>query len=194
MGRAFLSAQTPVPRAKLEYTSLAAAFCVLHFTIAELRRIYSTTWGVELDPRNFHRKVTTTKGFVVRSGGTTSRGSRPAQLYREGASPTRHSGAAEGHGDSIGCNGDRDAQDTRMRGWISAARDHGILPAWRPNGPLLGPPSRGIQTAASNGYLHALQRIVAQGGWNTGRIPDRRRVGASPREPGSSHSWHYVRT
>lgn len=59
---------------------------------------------------------------------------------------------------------------------------------------LLGPPSRGIQTAASNGYLHALQRIVAQGGWNTGGIPDRRRVGASPPEPGSSHSWHYVRT
>src|SRR3954447_11217485 len=45
-------------RSKLEYTNLATAFCPAEFTIAELRRIYEIVWDVELDPRNFHRKVT----------------------------------------------------------------------------------------------------------------------------------------
>ncbi len=72
-------------RAKLEYTPLAAAFCTDTFTIAELRHVYEVVWGVELDPRNFHRKVTSTDGFVVRAEGTTTRdGGRPAQLYRVG--------------------------------------------------------------------------------------------------------------
>jgi 8-oxo-dGTP diphosphatase len=72
-------------RAKLEYTPLAAAFCTDAFTIAELRHVYEVVWGVELDPRNFHRKVTSTDGFVVPAEGTTTRdGGRPAQLYRVG--------------------------------------------------------------------------------------------------------------
>ncbi len=72
-------------RSKLEYTPLAAAFCTDTFTIAELRHVYEVVWGVELDPRNFHRKVTSTDGFVVRAEGTTTRdGGRPAQLYRVG--------------------------------------------------------------------------------------------------------------
>ena len=72
-------------RAKLEYTPLAAAFCADPFTIAELRNVYEVVWGVELDPRNFHRKVTTTRGFVVPADGTTTRdGGRPAQLYSAG--------------------------------------------------------------------------------------------------------------
>lgn len=38
-----------------------------------------------LDPRNFHRKVTGTPGFLVPAGGTTTRqGGRPAQLFRAG--------------------------------------------------------------------------------------------------------------
>ena len=72
-------------RAKLEYSPLAAAFCPPRFTVGELRRVYEAVWGVALDPRNFHRKVTGTPGFLVPAGGTTARqGGRPAQLFRLG--------------------------------------------------------------------------------------------------------------
>jgi 8-oxo-dGTP diphosphatase len=72
-------------RAKLEYSPLAAAFCPPQFTVGELRRVYEAVWGVVLDPRNFHRKVTGTPGFLVPVGGTTARqGGRPAQLFRLG--------------------------------------------------------------------------------------------------------------
>lgn len=72
-------------RAKLEYTPLATAFCPAEFTVGELRRVYERVWGVVLDPRNFHRKVTKTEGFVVATGQTTTRdGGRPAQLFRLG--------------------------------------------------------------------------------------------------------------
>lgn len=72
-------------RSKLEYTSLAAAFCSEEFTVADLRRIYETVWATSLDPRNFHRKVTGTVGFVQPTGRSTTRdGGRPAQLYRRG--------------------------------------------------------------------------------------------------------------
>jgi 8-oxo-dGTP diphosphatase len=72
-------------RAKLEYTPLAASFCPPEFTVAELRRVYETVWGSALDPRNFHRKVTGTPGFLEPIEGTTTRdGGRPAQLYRMG--------------------------------------------------------------------------------------------------------------
>jgi len=72
-------------RAKLEYTPLGAAFCPPEFTIAQLREVYEAVWGTKLDPRNFHRKATTTPGFVVPTGRSTAgeRG-RPAQLYRRG--------------------------------------------------------------------------------------------------------------
>src|ERR1700710_838206 len=72
-------------RSKLEYTSLAAAFCPPEFTIAQLREVYEAVWGVPIDPRNFHRKVTTTAGFVTATGQSTAgeRG-RPAQLFRRG--------------------------------------------------------------------------------------------------------------
>ncbi|MGX2994107.1 NUDIX hydrolase [Streptomyces sp. JNUCC 64] len=72
-------------RSKIEYSSLATAFCPPEFTVGELRRVYEAVWGVALDPRNFHRKVTGTPGFLVPTGGTTTRqGGRPAQLFRAG--------------------------------------------------------------------------------------------------------------
>jgi 8-oxo-dGTP diphosphatase len=80
-------------RAKLEYTPLAAAFCPPEFTIAQLRRVYEIVWGTSLDPRNFHRKVTSTPGFVTPADGEAApaaageRG-RPARLYRKGPAAT----------------------------------------------------------------------------------------------------------
>lgn len=78
-------------RAKLEYSLLGTAFCADEFTIAELRRVYEAVWGTTLDPRNFHRKVTGTPGFVVETGRTTTRdGGRPARLYRPGEATLLH--------------------------------------------------------------------------------------------------------
>lgn len=72
-------------RAKLEYTSLAAAFCPPEFTVAELRRVYEIVWGTGLDPRNFHRKVTGADRFLIPTGHSTTRdGGRPARLYMRG--------------------------------------------------------------------------------------------------------------
>lgn len=73
-------------RAKLEYTSLASAFCPGEFTIGQLRAVYEAVWGQPLDPRNFHRKVSRTPGFLEPTGRTTTAdGGRPAQLYRRGS-------------------------------------------------------------------------------------------------------------
>ena len=73
-------------RAKIEYSPLATAFCPDPFTVRELRRVYEAVWGASLDPRNFHRKVTGTPGFLEPVGETTTRnGGRPAQLYRRGS-------------------------------------------------------------------------------------------------------------
>ncbi|SER26073.1 8-oxo-dGTP diphosphatase [Lentzea xinjiangensis] len=78
-------------RAKLEYTPLGTAFCGREFTVAELRRVYEIVWGVSLDPRNFHRKVTGAEGFLTATGQTTARdGGRPAALYRRGDAAVLH--------------------------------------------------------------------------------------------------------
>jgi 8-oxo-dGTP diphosphatase len=86
-----LTAGVERARAKLEYTPLGATFCPAQFSVAELRRVYEIVWGVELDPRYFHRKVTGTPGFLVPTGGTSTRdGGRPAQLYRRGEATLLH--------------------------------------------------------------------------------------------------------
>ena len=78
-------------RSKLEYSPLGAAFCAAEFTVAELRRVYEIVWGERLDPRNFHRKVTKTEGFLDPTGETTTRdGGRPAQLFRRGSADHLH--------------------------------------------------------------------------------------------------------
>jgi 8-oxo-dGTP diphosphatase len=72
-------------KAKLEYTPLATAFCPPEFTVAQLRHVYQAVWQEELDPRNFHRKVTRTAGFLVDTGRSVSEGpGRPAALFRRG--------------------------------------------------------------------------------------------------------------
>lgn len=88
-----LAAGVERARAKLEYSPYATAFCAPEFTVAELRRVYEATWGVSLDPRNFHRKVTGTPGFLVPTGGSTTAGpggGRPAATFRRGNARALH--------------------------------------------------------------------------------------------------------
>jgi 8-oxo-dGTP diphosphatase len=78
-------------RAKLEYTTLATAFCPAEFTISQLRRVYEAVWGASPDPRNFSRKVTSTPGFLVPTGAKVSSGrGRPGQLFRRGPAAALH--------------------------------------------------------------------------------------------------------
>jgi 8-oxo-dGTP diphosphatase len=78
-------------RSKLEHSALATAFCGPTFTISELRDVYEAVWGVDLDPRNFYRKVQSVAGFIVPAGPTrkTDTG-RPARLFRPGPRKTLH--------------------------------------------------------------------------------------------------------
>jgi 8-oxo-dGTP diphosphatase len=78
-------------RSKLEYTTLAAAFCAPEFTMTDLRDVYEIVWGEELDPRNFHRKIIGVEGFLVPTGERVSRQpGRPAALYRRGPATVLH--------------------------------------------------------------------------------------------------------
>lgn len=78
-------------RSRLEWTPLAADFVGEEFTIAELRRVYEVIWDLELDPANFHRKVTRARGFVEETGRNAESGrGRPAQLYRRGDAERLH--------------------------------------------------------------------------------------------------------
>ena len=72
-------------RSKLEHSTLATAFCGETFTISELQQVYEAVWGVQLDPRNFYRKVKGTQGFLVAAGPSRKpENGRPAQLFRPG--------------------------------------------------------------------------------------------------------------
>ncbi|WP_117208491.1 NUDIX hydrolase [Allorhizocola rhizosphaerae] len=83
--RRILADAVEAARRKLEHTTLATAFCPPRFTMADLRRVYEIVWGVGgLDPRNFHRKVLSTKGFVVATRAKRQQANgRPATLYRK---------------------------------------------------------------------------------------------------------------
>lgn len=72
-------------RAKLEYSSLATAFCSESFTISELQAVYEAVWDVDLDQRNFYRKVQAVPGFIepVASDRRITKG-RPARLFKAG--------------------------------------------------------------------------------------------------------------
>nr|WSW68683.1 NUDIX hydrolase [Streptomyces sp. NBC_00995] len=72
-------------RTKIEFSALATAFCGELFTIVELQQVYEAVWGVELDTRNFYRKVQAVKGFIIPTDSERrSTGGRPARLYRAG--------------------------------------------------------------------------------------------------------------
>ncbi|GAA3878958.1 NUDIX domain-containing protein [Saccharothrix violaceirubra] len=78
-------------RTKLQYTTVATAFCPPEFTISELREVYEVVWDVEVDRPNFHRKVTDAEGFVEPTGAkSTKGGGRPAVLYRAGGARVLH--------------------------------------------------------------------------------------------------------
>ena len=72
-------------RQRLEFTTLAAAFCGQTFTIGELRNVYEAVWGMPVDPRNFSRKVASSEGFVLPTDGLrVPETGRPARLYQRG--------------------------------------------------------------------------------------------------------------
>lgn len=72
-------------RNRLEYTTVAAAFCGPTFTIGDLRHVYEVVWDKTVDPRNFSRKVVQSRGFVEPTGDRRMpETGRPAALYRRG--------------------------------------------------------------------------------------------------------------
>jgi 8-oxo-dGTP diphosphatase len=73
-------------RRKLEHSALAAAFCGPTFTISELQQVYEAVWGIQLDPRNFYRKIQGTRDFLVPADVLPRRSGagRPARLFRTG--------------------------------------------------------------------------------------------------------------
>ena len=85
-------------RSKLEYTSLATTLLPEPFTIADLRRVYESVWGIELHPANFRRKVLATPGFVVPTGEVRPTGRGWAELYSRGGSAQLHPAILRGAG------------------------------------------------------------------------------------------------
>lgn len=75
--------------AKIEYTTLAAAFCDEEFTLGELQKVYEAVWGSGLDKTNFRRKMLAGEGVLQEAAGEqklTSGVGRPAALYTAGQS------------------------------------------------------------------------------------------------------------
>lgn len=87
-------------RDKIEYATIATEFCGPEFTIGELRSVYEAVWGQPIDPRNFHRKVMASDGFVDETDKRTTRGGgRPARLYTSGPAATMHPPILRDRGD-----------------------------------------------------------------------------------------------
>lgn len=77
-------------RSKLEYTTVATAFCEPEFTLPDLRRVYEAVWDTELDNRNFQRKVLGADGFVEDTGRTIRGRGNPAKVFRAGPAAALH--------------------------------------------------------------------------------------------------------
>jgi ADP-ribose pyrophosphatase YjhB (NUDIX family)/nucleoside phosphorylase len=71
-------------RGKLEYSALATAFCGPTFTLSDLQQVYEAVWGMRLDPRNFSRKIRSTRDFLVPADAKRAGAGRPARLFRAG--------------------------------------------------------------------------------------------------------------
>jgi 8-oxo-dGTP diphosphatase len=69
-------------RSKLEYTTVAAAFCPPEFTVSELRRVYEIVWSRSIDPDNFQRKLMLADFLQPTGTRTTRDGGRSAELFR----------------------------------------------------------------------------------------------------------------
>ncbi len=73
-------------RDEIEDSTVATDFCGDEFSISDLRNVYETVWGVELDQGNFQKKVLDIEGFVEPTGNRRRGGQgRPPELYRSGA-------------------------------------------------------------------------------------------------------------
>ena len=71
-------------QAKLSYTNIGFALAPSTFTIAELRRVYSTALAHDVDPTNLQR-ILTRRGMLEPTGTTAPpgpSGGRPAAMYR----------------------------------------------------------------------------------------------------------------
>lgn len=77
-------------RSKLEYTTIATAFCESTFILPDLRRVYEAVWDTTIDPRNFQRKVLSADGFVEETGEIVHGRGRPAKVYRAGSATRLH--------------------------------------------------------------------------------------------------------
>lgn len=76
-------------RLQLRSAPIASEFLPPKFTIAELRGVYESVWGVQLDPANFRRKVLSVESFLIPTGERIPpgrEGGRPAELYRVNSS------------------------------------------------------------------------------------------------------------
>jgi 8-oxo-dGTP diphosphatase len=73
-------------RAKIEYSTLAAAFLDEPFSLGQLHGVYAAVWGEGPHLPTFRRKVMSTPGFVERldAGDRSGDGGGPA-LFRRGA-------------------------------------------------------------------------------------------------------------
>ena len=71
-------------RAKLSYTNIGFGLAPAAFTLAQLRRIYATALGHDVDPTNLHR-ILLRRGMIEATGSTSTPGpvgGRPAALHR----------------------------------------------------------------------------------------------------------------
>jgi 8-oxo-dGTP diphosphatase len=71
-------------RSMLEATNIATGFVEAPFTIAELRRVYESVWGIPLHPANFRRKVLSVPDLVVPTGEERATGRGWTALYEAG--------------------------------------------------------------------------------------------------------------